>query len=213
MAAGSLRHLALVALVASAVLVMIPATAGAHAVLLDSEPADGADVEGAPDEIVLVFNEPMQPPATIEVTGPDGQAVAEGEADIDGERVVLPIDAVASDGEHTVAWRAVSADDHPIDGEFTFEVTDVEAGSSHDDAEATPTPTPDPTPTSEPTPTQAPEELDDLEQAQAGPPSPDGDDGGAGVLVWLLAGAAVIAVVATAGTVVAQRRRQTPDGA
>ncbi len=207
MAVASLRHLAFVTLVAAAVLLVVPATAGAHAALLDSEPADGADVEKAPDEIVLMFNEPMQPPATVEVTGPDGQAVAEGEADIDGERVVMPIDELTSDGEHTVTWRAVSADDHPIDGEFTFEVTDVEPETADEDAEPTPTPTP------EPTPTESPDELDDLEQAHAGPPSSDADDGGGGVLVWLLAGAAAIAALAAAGTVVAQRRRQTPDGA
>jgi copper resistance protein C len=194
--------LGLLACAVVAALLWLAAPAGAHAVLLDTEPGDGTVVKGAPEEVVLVFSEPMQQPATVVVTGPEGLTVADGTAEVDGERVVMPLEAVTADGVHTVVWRAVSADDHPIDGQFTFEVIDAEVDSSIEEPEATPTP--DPTPEGAPTPFPQPD--DAVEGAVGAADDAEGD----GVLGWLLAGAAALAVLGAAGAALANRRQQ-PD--
>jgi copper resistance protein C len=167
-------------------LLALAGPAWAHAVLLESEPGDGEAVEGAPDEIVLVFSEPMQAPATIVVRAPDGAPVDGDEAgEVDGERVWRSLAGVTADGAYTVEWRAVSADDHPISGELTFEVVD-----------AAPEPTPEaaiPTPAApSPTPSPTPEAAIADEPAAA-----EAETGGAGPVVWLLAGAVLVGVAAT----------------
>lgn len=118
--------------VAVPVVVTLVATtvpAAAHAVLLSSTPADGAELERAPSMVVLSFNEPVTVP-------PDGVRVYDGQL----ERVDLPVaasDATAEvlvplrqdlDAEgYVVVWRVVSADSHPVAGVVRFTIGDAAA--------------------------------------------------------------------------------------
>src|SRR5690606_13455763 len=53
-------------------------SAAAHAVLLESVPADGAALATAPAAIVLRFNEPVAP-VLLRLLGPDGTTTLAGE--------------------------------------------------------------------------------------------------------------------------------------
>jgi copper transport protein len=121
------RRLLPISLLALSMLAFAPATASAHAVLADTAPANWQVVESSPHEISLRFNEPVDTGlAEIRLLGPRGDTV-EGiprPTHPDGKQDVLSL-AVANTlatGTHTVAYRVVSADSHPVQGAFTFSV-------------------------------------------------------------------------------------------
>ncbi|WP_031508657.1 copper resistance CopC/CopD family protein [Streptomyces megasporus] len=106
--------------------------AGAHAVLTGSTPAQGDVVPEAPREVTLVFTESVAlSDDSIRVLAPDGERVDTGEpgerpaedgGDGEGFRYGVELRDGLADGTYTVAWRAVSADSHPIAGGFTFSI-------------------------------------------------------------------------------------------
>lgn len=93
----------------------------AHAQLLSTEPADGAVLAAAPQQVQLQFNEPVSP-LVIKLVGPDGDtrdllAGAGGGATI---AIAMP-DAVGP-GTHVLSYRVVSTDGHPIGGSLVFSI-------------------------------------------------------------------------------------------
>ncbi len=121
-----------------AVLIVVCVLAGqpawAHAVLLATQPADGAALEKAPAGIVLRFNEPVAPVAlrVLDATGAD-RAIASPRAQDNEIRLDLPD---LPTGGYIVSWRVVSADSHPIGGGFTYSVGQASPPGSYaaDDA-------------------------------------------------------------------------------
>ncbi len=95
--------------------------AAAHSVLLDTSPARGGTVATAPTAISLTFNEmPQGEFSTIHVTGPDGQRRDNGHVKVVDDVVTEPLAGSRPAGRYVVDWRVVSADGHPVSGEFTF---------------------------------------------------------------------------------------------
>ncbi|QTJ64727.1 copper resistance protein CopC [Rhodococcus sp. ZPP] len=123
-------------LVAAAVFACAALTAGpgmAHAALESSNPADGTQIDAAPDNVTLVFNQDIQPNfAALTVVGSDGAQWGRSEPAVDGRLLSVDLDGLGAAGQYTVAFRVVSSDGHPIAGTYTFDLT--QAG-----AEATPT--------------------------------------------------------------------------
>lgn len=169
--------------------------AGAHAGLVDSDPADGATVDQLAGEVTLTFSEEVRGPVTVVVTDPDGTGLQDGDAVVDGPRVVQPVERATVAGLHTIAYRVISADGHPITGQVR--VT-VEATSSEDGV-------PDPTPSASPeeTPTDADTSPDTTPGTTPGTTAEDGDSATA---IWLTAGA--LAVVLVLGGLAYVRRKQ-----
>jgi methionine-rich copper-binding protein CopC len=98
--------------------------AQAHAELTGSSPGEGATLDKAPSRIVLVFNENVQTSfAEIVVTAPDGAEISTGDAAVTGNRVVATVGRPTAAGDYTVAWRVVSDDGHPVDGQFAYTLT------------------------------------------------------------------------------------------
>lgn len=96
--------------------------AAAHAVLLASDPEDGAALEAAPERVTLSFNEEINPSfVTVAVTGADRTDHVRGEATVEGEQVSAGIGPL-DDGEYTVGYRVTSADGHVITGSSRFTV-------------------------------------------------------------------------------------------
>ncbi|MEO5680863.1 MAG: copper resistance protein CopC [Acidimicrobiales bacterium] len=101
-----------------------PRAAGAHAVLEATTPAAEAVVAEAPRFVELRFDESVDARiGGVQVLRPDGTRADTGRVEVaDGGSVVrVPVDAGA-EGTYTVAWRAVSADNHPLTGTFVFSV-------------------------------------------------------------------------------------------
>ncbi|MTA89906.1 MAG: hypothetical protein F2536_03150 [Actinobacteria bacterium] len=119
-----MKHKLWIAVMALALAFSQPALA--HDALVSQSPADGEVVSAGVIEIRLEFS---GAPILLEdgsgneivVTDPTGEVAYSGCLPIEGNFGVLPID-LYQPGSHTVSWRAVSSDGHPISGNFSFEV-------------------------------------------------------------------------------------------
>jgi copper resistance protein C len=178
----------LVIVVAFVVVAVAPAFAAApslvlHSRLDSSSPKDGATVETA-TEVVLTFNEDVNPDfVAVKVSGPEGSETA-GKPVVDGTAVTQALAADLPAGKHTVTYRVVSTDGHPVSGTATFTTTAAPASASPS-ATATATPTPSPTASAVPSP----------EPTVTADPASDSSGGGA--TPWLVV--AVITLLAVLG--------------
>lgn len=108
---------------------------------------------GSPDEIVVVFDEPLEDNSSIELIGPGGGRVATGGVDA-ADRIRLVIDSPQiSAGEYEVRMTVASADGHIDRPTFSFTVV---AATPAPTAAPTATPRPTPSPTISPGPTTSP---------------------------------------------------------
>jgi copper transport protein len=117
-------------LVLIGVLVAAP-PAGAHARLVATSPEAGTTVPEPPRELRLEFNEPIDiSPGAVRLFDAAGRQIDLPEATRSPEdpKVVVTRPPTLERGSYVVAWRAVSADGHPISGAFTFSV--IEPGGS-----------------------------------------------------------------------------------
>ncbi|WP_402462301.1 copper resistance CopC family protein [Isoptericola aurantiacus] len=114
------------ALVGAAVALCVTAapTASAHNFVVGTDPEDGATATSPVDEVSVTFNDVLLDmggeSTVVDVTGPDGSHYATDCPVISGPEVSVPVELGAA-GEYTVSWRVVSADGHPISGDFTFD--------------------------------------------------------------------------------------------
>ncbi len=186
------------ALAFTAILGTTPAQA--HDALASTSPADGQTITTNPGKVSITLT---NPPTTgvpgsniLTVTAPDGHVISNGEVTVDGATLSTAAD-VDHDGKHTVEWRAVSADGHPIEGMFSFTYTPEAAASAAPTAalpSATATAATSAAAAVEPSPAATEAATDPA--AQTEPASPAG---------WVIGGILVLAVLA--GLVYFLRRR------
>jgi len=127
-AAGVLALLAL--LVAPA----LPGATGsrvlAHAQLVASSPGSGAILADSPDEIRLVFSEPLEDQVTsLDLALQDGTDILErvGEVDPADRYALVVADPQLVEGIYLITWRTLSAaDGHTAEGFLSFGVGDVD---------------------------------------------------------------------------------------
>ncbi|GAB3164272.1 copper resistance protein CopC [Myceligenerans halotolerans] len=113
---------ALVGTVAGLLAILAGGPAAAHAVLVGTDPRDGAVLEAPPDEVTITFNEPVQVVAgSTTLLAADGSPVAATAVAVDDTVVVTP-DAPLAAGTYVVSWRVISLDTHPVAGAFSFSV-------------------------------------------------------------------------------------------
>ncbi|MDH2424656.1 copper resistance protein CopC [Sphaerisporangium sp. TRM90804] len=126
---------AVLAFVVAAVLgTSFAAPALAHTTLKSSDPKKGSTVEGV-ESVTLTYTESVRFPVVL-VRDAGGQAYHDGKPEVDGPVVTQKVSGDLPSGEYTIAWRVVSADGHPIEGEIPFTVKAPEA--------AAPSPSPSP---------------------------------------------------------------------
>jgi copper transport protein len=125
---AALRHpaftVALLAVLASGL--ALPAAAQAHATLLGSSPEAGSVVAKPPPEVVLRFDQEIQPVAGgTDVVNAANQSVLGGSphnAPSDVRKLVIPLKPRLPHGDYTVRWRIVSTDGHIVSGVLAFGV-------------------------------------------------------------------------------------------
>lgn len=183
-------RLLMVAVLTVGTVVGAGAPALAHNALTGSDPADGASLEQGPDEVRLEFRASLDRlNANLDVTGPDGSSVVDGEPEFDGADVTIPVRATLR-GEYEVAYEVLSDDGDWVDGTVGFTVTVGEP----------PAPTPAPTSAQPPAPSSTP---------AAAPAATVEEESGDGVAWWgwLLAAAGLAAAVGYTGYRVRAHRR------
>ena len=127
-----LSRMIVLVLLTLAVGVGLAGPASAHNVLISSDPTDGATLQTAPTTVRLTFDQPVQNfQPVITVVGPDGQHYESGSPQVDSTVVSAGVNPLPAAGAYTIAYRVVSADGHPVQGEITFSVADgAAAGGS-----------------------------------------------------------------------------------
>ncbi|GAA0983545.1 copper resistance protein CopC [Acrocarpospora macrocephala] len=94
------------------------APAFAHTSLRTSDPLRDTRVE-ALRKVTLEFTESVRFPVVI-VTGPGGLRYEDGKPQVRGPRVLQDVGPQLPGGAYTIAYRVVSRDGHPIEGEIPF---------------------------------------------------------------------------------------------
>ena len=117
-----MKHLSIII---TALVVVLPSAALAHATLDRAMPPVGSSQTAAPREVVLSFTEDLEPAfSTIEVRSESGTVVSSGKAQVDPKQrtqMRVPLKSL-SPGTYKVIWRVLSVDTHRTQGDFTFRV-------------------------------------------------------------------------------------------
>ena len=121
-----MRRGLLTALLVMAALLGVAQSASAHAVLVESTPARGAELRSAPPKVEFEFNEPIEASlGAVRVFDTEGTEVQEGELlrpGGDAHAVGVRLRPDLPDGLYTATYHVVSADAHPVSGGITFTV-------------------------------------------------------------------------------------------
>jgi copper transport protein len=100
----------------------VGAPAWGHTLLVESVPADRAQLEAAPAQIVLRFNEPVRL-VSLRVVDALGLDHARGErASAKNGTLRLALPELLGPGTYTTSYRVISADAHPVAGKVMFAV-------------------------------------------------------------------------------------------
>jgi hypothetical protein len=178
------------------------APAQAHDALASTSPAEGQTITTNPGKVsITLTNAPetgVPGSNIIQVIAPDGHTVSTGDITVDGATLSTAAD-IDHPGEHTVQWRAVSADGHPIEGSFTF--TYAAEGETHSEA-ATPVTSAASAPATTAAETQAPET-----QASSPASSQTPDNTG-----WFIGIGAVLLILVAVGAYLIGRRGKAGSG-
>ena len=97
----------------------------AHAILLTSEPAPSAVLDQSPTEIALFFNELVDTVfGKVRILDSSGNVVqtVKPVRDASNKSVVRAPISPLEPGTYVVIWRVASADSHPVQGSFTFQI-------------------------------------------------------------------------------------------
>ena len=109
-----------------ALLMILPAlsgtgVAGAHTVMLASDPPADATLTSSPSKVSATFNEDLQPAfAAMTVVGPDGNLWSSGDPDVRGPVAAIAVRPLGPSGRYTVNYRVTSADGHVVSGSWSF---------------------------------------------------------------------------------------------
>ncbi|MDN3478098.1 copper resistance protein CopC [Curtobacterium sp. APC 4022] len=180
------------------------APASAHSGLTGSTPAEGAVVTSDLRQVDLTFTEAplagLDAGLRIEVRDQAGQDESTGDVTVAGTTMSKSVDLSA--GPHTVLWRYVSPDGHPIDGQVAFTVQAMETPVADPTASPTATPSREARGSSDTSVTATPTPLADVPDGTAAAASPS-------ALPWVVGGLALVVVLGVVA-VVASRRRAAP---
>ncbi len=104
----------------------LAAPAAAHDQLVSTSPADGAVLDSPPALVELTFSNAVADLGSVLVVEDAvGQPVQDAPPTIDGTVVRSPLPPDVGLGTYVVRWRVVAQDGHPIEGSFTFTVSDA----------------------------------------------------------------------------------------
>lgn len=129
-----LKHIFTVAAAAFLVL-SFSVSAFAHSHLGESTPTDGEIVTEPLNEIVLEFDGRIEQGSFIDITTTSGQAVDLQEIIIGEGTLTGTVAEPLPNNDYQVNWSIISADGHPLEGEFSFTVNAPVAESTGDDTE------------------------------------------------------------------------------
>lgn len=143
-------------LIALASVFGISSPAAAHDDFVSSYPQADSTINGSPDEITLSFSGELtdtEGASDIEVLDERGANVAIDAPSVSNASITQHLLPEAATGVFTVRWKVVSADGHPVNGEYTYTVKPLTASSDVNEPDGvSPSPSASEEATEEPTP-------------------------------------------------------------
>ncbi|MBG6238859.1 methionine-rich copper-binding protein CopC [Mycetocola sp. CAN_C7] len=189
------------------------APAQAHNSLVSTNPAAGAVVTEQVGTFAVTTSDLLldsgtdSPTTFVQVSGPGESALYYGDgcATVDGATLTMPAQ-LGEAGEYTVNWGVVSADGHPITGDFAFTWAPAEGQELGEGFASAPTCGAEPTESQTPAPVTATPE----EPTQTATTAPVGEEGTASAsvsdIVWIGAALGVLVLAAIVVLVVVRSR-------
>jgi len=118
------RRVLVVAALAAVLVVLLASPAFAHATLETTNPAPGAVLDATPNTITMEFNEPVTVAlGGIRLFNQGGDRIAtDPPTKPAADTVSTATRGKLPNGSYVVTWRVTSADSHPIQGAFTFQI-------------------------------------------------------------------------------------------
>ena len=107
----------------AALIAAVPGAAAAHVELQSSTPAAGENLDTAPTEVTLTFDDELDPDeSSFTVVDADGNEVGSGEVDLTvADRNVMAGEVTITDpGVYTVEYFVVGDDGHEVTSTFSF---------------------------------------------------------------------------------------------
>lgn len=109
----------------AAALLCLPQTASAHTSLLSSDPAAGSRLISWPSEISLEFDEELISIGDVKsnfvsVNNAEGDQISGDDEVITGSKITVSLNPNTVMGPVLVYYRVISADGHPVEGEYAF---------------------------------------------------------------------------------------------
>jgi len=128
------RRLAVVVFIAAAFVALTAAPAFAHASLESTDPVAGSVLTAPPKAVELQFSESVTVSlGGVRVFDSDGNRVTtDPPRKPTASQVRVGLRGKLGDGSYVVTWRVVSADTHPVQGAFTFQVGTASNATSRD---------------------------------------------------------------------------------
>lgn len=131
----SLRSLSLRLLAVAVIILATARFASAHSELIRSEPADGATVATAPQQVTIEFSQLLDPAqSSITVVDAAGATVSNGQAQVpanNGKALRVALKPNLGPGVYTVQWKNFSLEDgEAFNDSFTFTVGSAQPAAS-----------------------------------------------------------------------------------
>ncbi len=116
------------------ILALTTAPALAHAEFVSSDPAAGSLVQEWPAQISVTFNEDLLTVGTeksnfLVVNNAVGDQISADDEVLDGSKITVSLDPNTITGPVLVYYRVVSADGHPVEGEYSFNFGTLQEGA------------------------------------------------------------------------------------
>lgn len=142
-------------------------SAFAHSHIQGSNPADGDVVTEQLSEVVIEFDGGIEEGSFIELTTAEGEAVDVQDIVIGEGTLTGTLAEPLANDDYQVNWSIISADGHPLEGEFTFTVdAEVSEPAEEETEEPAETETAEDEGTEEPAETETAEEEEAEESAE-----------------------------------------------
>ncbi|MEN0643223.1 copper resistance protein CopC [Alkalicoccobacillus gibsonii] len=104
-----------------------PSVTYAHSHFESSVPEEGQTVEEAVETIELSFDGGIEQASEVQVFTADGEEIETTAVNVNSPNIEVELSEPLANGDYRVAYNVLSADTHPVEGEFTFSVEAEEA--------------------------------------------------------------------------------------
>ena len=103
---------------------LIGGAALAHSEKEGTTPADGAELTETPEMIHMVFDDPMRVTMARLLNANGAEMPMERGTGLDPSLEFHAEPEPLAPGRYTVEWRGLASDGHPMQGSFSFQITD-----------------------------------------------------------------------------------------